>query len=49
MRYEEKEGVPVTDMVKGYVDALVSKGKGDNDHGGLVQELEAKNNVEIRK
>ncbi len=41
--------LPVTDMVKGYVDALVSKGKGDNDHGGLVQELEAKNNVEIRK
>jgi 2-hydroxy-3-oxopropionate reductase len=41
--------LPVTDMVKGYVDALVSKGKGENDHGGIVQELEAKNNAEIRK
>lgn len=41
--------LPVTDMVKGFVDSLVSKGKGDDDHGGLVQELEALNNAEIRK
>ncbi|MBW1700288.1 MAG: 2-hydroxy-3-oxopropionate reductase [Deltaproteobacteria bacterium] len=41
--------LPVTDMVKGFVDSLVSKGKGDDDHGGLIQELEALNNAEIRK
>ena len=41
--------LPATEMVKGYVDALVSKGKGEDDHGGIVQELEAGNNAEIRK
>jgi len=41
--------LPATDMVKGYVDTLVSEGKGDDDHGGLVQKLEADNNAEIRK
>jgi len=41
--------LPVTGHVKGYVDALVDKGKGENDHGGIVQELEAQNNAEIRK
>ena len=41
--------LPVTDMVKGYVDALVDKGKGGDDHGGIVQELEANNNAEIKK
>ena len=41
--------LPVTNMVKGYVDALVSKGKGEDDHGGIVQELEANNNAEIGK
>jgi len=35
--------------VKGYVDALVDKGKGGDDHGGIVQELEANNNAEIKK
>ena len=41
--------LPVTDMVKGYVDALVDKGKGGDDHGGIVQVLEAANNAEIKK
>jgi len=41
--------LPVTDMVKGYVDALVNKGKGGDDHGGIVQELEASNNATIKK
>jgi len=41
--------LPVTQMVKGYIDALVSKGKGKDDHGGIVQELEANNGAEIRK
>ena len=41
--------LPVTSQVKGYVDALVEKGKGENDHGGIVQELEAQNNAEIHK
>ena len=41
--------LPATGMVKGYVDALVTKGNGEDDHGGIVQELEANNNAEIRK
>ena len=41
--------LPATEMVKGYVDSLVSKGKGEDDHGGIVQELEASNNAEISK
>ena len=41
--------LPVTTQVKGYVDALVDQGKGENDHGGIVQELEAQNNAEIHK
>lgn len=41
--------LPVTDMVKGYVDALVNRGKGGDDHGGIVQELEASNKAEIKK
>ena len=41
--------LPVTSQVKGYVDALVDKGKGENDHGAIVQELEAQNNAEIHK
>ena len=41
--------LPVTSQVKGYVDALVDQGKGENDHGGIVQELEAQNNAEIHK
>ena len=41
--------LPVTSQVKGYVDALVDNGKGENDHGGIVQELEAQNNAEIHK
>ena len=41
--------LPVTSQVKGYVDALVDKGKGENDHGGIVQELEAQNNAETHK
>jgi 2-hydroxy-3-oxopropionate reductase len=41
--------LPVTTQVKGYVDSLVDQGKGENDHGGIVQELEAQNNAEIHK
>ena len=41
--------LPVTETVKGFVDALVSKGKGEDDHGGIVQELEMNNSAEIRK
>ena len=41
--------LPTTGMVKGYVDALVTKGRGEDDHGGIVQELEANNNAEIKK
>ncbi len=41
--------LPATDMVKGFVDSLVAKGKGGDDHGGIVQELEASNKAEIRK
>ena len=41
--------LPATGMVKGYVDSLVTKGRGEDDHGGIVQELEANNNAEIKK
>lgn len=41
--------LPATEIVKGFVDALVAKGKGGDDHGGIVQELEANNKAEIRK
>ena len=41
--------LPFTSQVKGYVDTLVDQGKGENDHGGIVQAIEAENNAEISK
>jgi len=41
--------LPVTVMVKSIVDSLVKQSKGDDDHGGIVQEVERRNSVEIRK
>lgn len=40
--------LPVTDMVKEMVDALVAGGKGEEDHGGIMQYLEEKNGTEVR-
>ena len=40
---------PVTGIVKEMIDALISRGKGGDDHGGIVQELEFRNNTEIKK
>jgi len=40
--------LPVTQSVKSMVDDLVAVGKGDDDHGGIVQAVEKKNGVEIR-
>jgi len=31
------------------IDTLIEDGKGDDDHGGIVQALEKKNCVEIRR
>jgi hypothetical protein len=30
------------------IGALVARGKGEDDHGGIIQELEYRNNYEIR-
>ncbi|MEE9610429.1 MAG: 2-hydroxy-3-oxopropionate reductase [Desulfatiglandales bacterium] len=40
--------LPLTDAVKEMVDSLVEKGKGEDDHCGIVQELESRNQYEIR-
>jgi 2-hydroxy-3-oxopropionate reductase len=40
--------LPATDMVKGMVDSLVQQGKGENDHGGILQILEQMNHTEVR-
>ena len=40
--------LPVTETVQKMITALVESGKGDDDHGGIVQALEEKNGVEIR-
>jgi 2-hydroxy-3-oxopropionate reductase len=40
--------LPVTEMVKQMVDSLVARGKGENDHGGIMQFLEQKNKTEVR-
>ena len=40
--------LPVTDMVQEMIISLVNDGRGEDDHGGIVQALEEKNGVEIR-
>ena len=40
--------LPVTEAVQEMVDSLVTKGKGDDDHGGIIQELESCNLCKIR-
>ena len=40
---------PVTEIVLGMIDSLIERGKGDDDHGGIVQELEYRNGAEIRR
>ncbi len=40
--------LPVTDMVKEMVDSLVRQGKGEEDHGGILQILEQLNEAEVR-
>ena len=40
--------LPVTNAVQDMITELVNDGKGDDDHGGIVQALEKKNGVEIR-
>lgn len=38
---------PVTEIVLNMIDALIARGKGEDDHGGIVQELEYRNKMEI--
>ena len=40
--------LPVTGAVQEMIVSLVAKGKGDDDHGGIIQELESRNQYEIR-
>lgn len=40
--------LPVTEIVQNMVGSLVERGKGDDDHGGIVQEIEYRNTTEIR-
>jgi 2-hydroxy-3-oxopropionate reductase len=40
--------LPVTEAVQEMVNTLVEKGKGEDDHGGIIQELEFCNECEIR-
>ncbi len=40
---------PITGMVQEMIDALVAGGHGEDDHGGIVQEIERRNRSEIRK
>ena len=40
--------LPVTDIVKEMVDSLVARGKGEEDHGGILQFLEGINQTEVR-
>ena len=41
--------LPVTGIVSQFLNALVGQGKGDEDHGGLVQSIEMLNNLQITK
>jgi len=40
--------LPFTEAVQEMIGALVARGKGEDDHGGIIQELEYRNNYEIR-
>lgn len=40
--------LPLTEAVQEMIGSLVEKGKGDDDHGGIIQELESRNHYEIR-
>jgi 2-hydroxy-3-oxopropionate reductase len=40
--------LPVTKMVQDMINSLVQGGKGEEDHGGIVQAMEKKNSVEIK-
>lgn len=40
--------LPATEMVKGMVDSLVAQGKGEEDHGGILQIIEQMNKTEVR-
>jgi 2-hydroxy-3-oxopropionate reductase len=40
--------LPVTNIVQGMIGDLVDDGKGNDDHGGIVQALEKTNGVEIK-
>jgi len=40
--------LPLTEAVQEMIGSLVARGKGDDDHGGIIQELEYRNNYEIR-
>jgi len=39
--------LPVTETVQEMISSLVARGKGDDDHGGIIQELEYRNHYEI--
>jgi len=41
-------GLPLTEAVQEMIGSLVAGGKGDDDHGGIIQELESRNQYEIR-
>jgi 2-hydroxy-3-oxopropionate reductase len=41
-------GLPLTEAVQEMIGSLVARGKGDDDHGGIIQELESRNQYEIR-
>jgi len=41
-------GLPLTEAVQEMIVSLVAGGKGDDDHGGIIQELESRNQYEIR-
>jgi 2-hydroxy-3-oxopropionate reductase len=40
--------LPLTEAVQEMIGSLVARGKGDDDHGGIIQELESHNDYEIR-
>jgi len=41
--------LPLTEAVQEMISTLVARGKGDDDHGGIIQEIENRNNYEIRE
>ena len=41
--------LPLAEAVQEMIGSLVARGKGDDDHGGIIQELEYINNYEIRE